>query len=129
MGILDSMLVTLGLRKQAPAADDSLPEPIDPERDLALEQLDDHGSFEFEADIARFFNAEFRLDTVWEHSARRDLLFVEYKVRDVAHWYQIKATFERWLETPAGKAMYRGPEELMEARMSTTQAVNLDDLG
>jgi hypothetical protein len=129
MGLLDSMLAALGMRKGAPAADDASPEEaVDPERDLALEQQDDTGSFDFEADIARFFTAEFRLDMVSGSPVRRDGLFVEYAIRDVAHWYQIKATFARWLETPAGKTKFPSAAALTEARMTTTQTMSVDDL-
>ena len=129
MGLLDSIFVTLGLRKDAPSsADEPLSGADDPERDMDLEKQDDHGTFDFEADVGRFFTAEFRIDTLWDKPERRDLLFVEYEIRDVAHWYQIKATFRRWVQTPAGKAKYPTSKELMQARMSTTQAVNLDDL-
>ncbi|PRQ07973.1 hypothetical protein [Enhygromyxa salina] len=127
MGLLDSVLSALGLRKGASASDDPSA-PVDPERDPALEQRDGAGSFDFEADIARYFTAEFRIDTLWANLERRDELFVEYAIRDVAHWYQIKATFERWLETPAGKARFATPAALMQARMTTTQTIRLDDL-
>lgn len=125
MGVFDSILAALGLRPKADAADAGL-EDAD-ERDLELEQIDDAGGFDFERDIARFFTAEFRIETAWDARTRRTALFREYAIDSVAHWYQIKATFERWLETPEAKAKYKDADDLLEARMTTTQALSLDD--
>lgn len=133
MGLLDSILSAIGLRKRQPEGSDDQPgeageELTRDERDPELEARDDAGSFDFEADIARYFTAEFRVETAWDKRERREALFEEYQVRDTQHWFQIKATFERWLETPAAKAMYRTPGDLMRARMTTTQTMTLDDL-
>ena len=125
MGLLDSILSAIGLRRKSapkPAIED------EDERDLELEKIDDAGSFDFSADIARYFTAEFRIETAWDAHARRDALFREYGVEGVKHWYQIKATFERWLETPEAKAKFKTPDDLLQARMTTTQTMSLDDL-
>lgn len=133
MGLLDSILSALGLRRK-PAEDEGDPPAdeaaavSDEQRDPELEARDDAGSFDFEADIARYFTAEFRIEMAWDDRERRESLFAEYQVRDTKHWYQIKATFERWLETPAAKAKYRTASDLMQARMTTTQTMTLDDL-
>ena len=125
MGLLDSILSAFGLRrKQSEEPDAGESEARDPE----LEAIDDRASFDFDTDIARYFTAEFRIETSWGNPNRRASLFREYTIRDVQHWYQVKATFERWLETPAAKAKYRTPQDLMQARMSTTQTMSLDDL-
>lgn len=131
MGLLDSILSTLGLRKKPglDAGESGSGElEHDDERDPELEAIDDPGSFDFEADIARYFTAEFRIETAWDNHERRASLFEEYQVRDTKHWFQIQATFERWLETPAAKAVYRTPDDLVRARMTTTQTMTLDDL-
>lgn len=125
MGLLDTILSTLGLRKQGTPSADA---PDDDERDLELEAQDDAGSFDFEADIARYFTAEFRIETAWSNPERRAELFAAYEIRDAKHWRQIQATFGRWLETPAAKAKYATPDELMQARMTMTQTMTLDDL-
>jgi hypothetical protein len=129
MGLLDSILSALGLRKPSPDADASPPGDPDDERDPELEAQDDAGSFDFDGDIARYFTAEFRIETAWSNHERRAKLFAEYEIRDAKHWRQIQATFERWLETPAAKAKYRTAGDLMQARMTTTQTMTLDDLG
>lgn len=125
MGLFDSILSVFGLRKKS--ADDEAGAD-DEDRDPELEAVDDCGSFDFEADIARYFTAEFRVDMAWANHDRRAALFEEYAIRDAKHWYQIKATFERWLETPEAKAKYATPNDLMLARMTTTQTMSLDDL-
>ena len=118
MGLFARILSALGLRKQE-SSDETNDEAnhdqqadrptidapvLDFERDLELEAQDDCGSFDFLRDIARFFTAEFRVEQAWNNRERREQLFLEYQIRDGAHWYQIKATFERWLESPEGKA-------------------------
>jgi hypothetical protein len=153
MGLLDRIFSALGLGKQEPSAapDDQAasadktepkpsqdPEPtassepaldqIDPERDLELEAQDDCGSFDFARDIARFFTAEFRIEQAWINPDRREQLFAEYEIRNAAHWGQIKATFERWLESPEGKSKYPNEASLTQARMTTTQTVTIDEL-
>jgi hypothetical protein len=89
----------------------------------------DSGSFDFERDIARYFTAEFRIETATHDPARRAVLFSEYRVENLEHWQRIQAAFERWLETPAAKAKYRTPNDLMLARMTTTQTMTLAELG
>lgn len=153
MGLLDRILSAIGLGKQEPSAepDDQAagaeqaepkpsqdPQPTassepaldepDPERDPELEAQDDCGSFDFARDIARFFTAEFRIEQSWTNRERREQLFAEYELRNAAHWYQIKATFERWLESPEGKSKYPSEASLTQARMTTTQTVTIDEL-
>jgi hypothetical protein len=145
MGLFARIASALGLRKQEPGdgtndetnereRDVSPPATIespvldDIERDLQLEAQDDSGCFDFGRDIARFFTAEFRLEQAWNNHERREQLFVEYQIRDGAHWYQIKATFERWLESAEGKAKYPNQAAISQARMTTTQTVTVDEL-
>jgi len=149
MGLLDRIFSAIGLGKRDPSeaptdevasaeqgereepgrnAQASNEAALDPERDLELEAQDDSGSFDFARDIARFFTAEFRIEQAWANRDRRAQLFAEYEVRDAAHWYQIKATFERWLESPEGKALYPSEASLTQARMTTTQTVTIDEL-
>jgi hypothetical protein len=129
MGLLDSIRAALGLRRKHDSEDSDTRSDAGDERDLQLEQQDDAGSFDFASDIARYFTAEFRIETAWQNPERREQLFAEYQIRDTKHWHQIRATFERWLETPAAKALYRTPSDLMQARMTTTQTMTLADLG
>jgi hypothetical protein len=141
MGLIDRILSSLGLRKRAPldeTNDDEIEREqdrptiespvLDFERDLELEAQDDPGVFDFERDIARFFTAEFRVEQAWNNHERREQLFAEYEIRDGAHWYQIRATFERWLESPEGKSKYPNAAAISQARMTTTQTVTVDEL-
>jgi hypothetical protein len=145
MGLFERIFSALGLRKQDPNDEIDETAGADPpkrdepernapavsedvERDAELEAQDDSGSFDFARDIARFFTAEFRIEQAWNHRERREQLFGEYEIRSGAHWYQIKATFERWLESPEGKAKYPNESSLTQARMTTTQTVTVDEL-
>ncbi len=145
MGFFQRLLSALGLRKRDPldveldggdgasdqagaSSSTTEPEQHDVERDPELEAQDDNASFDFAHDIARYFTAEFRIEQAWQNGERREQLFAEYELRDGAHWYQVKATFERWLESPEGKAKYPNESALMQARMTTTQTVTVDEL-
>ncbi|MFO7562257.1 MAG: hypothetical protein R6X02_06410 [Enhygromyxa sp.] len=140
MGLFDRILSALGLRKHE-SSDESNDEisddqdrptidapVLDFERDLELEAQDDCGVFDFAHDIARFFTAEFRIEQAWNNPERREQLLAEYEIRDGVHWFQIKATFERWLESPEGKAKYPSAAAISQARMTTTQTVTVDEL-
>jgi hypothetical protein len=146
MGLFDRIFSAIGLGKQSPSDETTdeatgaeprereQPDRVAPatsddvERDLELEAQDDCGCFDFARDIARFFTAEFRIEQAWANRKRREQLFAEYEIRDGAHWYQIKATFERWLESAEGKSKYSSAAALMQARMTTTQTVTIDEL-
>lgn len=126
MGLLDSIRSALGLRPRVRELDEF-------DIELAGDSGDgapfDSGSFDFDRDIARYFTAEFRIETATHDPARRSSLFAEYEVEDLEHWQRIQAEFQRWLKTPAAKAKYRTIDDLMQARMSTTQTMTLADLG
>jgi hypothetical protein len=147
MGLLDTILSALGLRKQTqdilhtpPAAaaatavaDDAADADDDDDddgegRDYALEAVDDRASFDFDNDIERFFAAQFRVEQNWDDEDDRGALFSEYEIRSTQHWYQIKATFERWSQSPAARAKYPTPGDLMQAQMDATQKVAMQSM-
>lgn len=137
MGLLDSIRSALGLRQKprdADAVDIELDEVefVDDEDEAAASSTDsslDSGVFDFERDISRYFTAEFRIETAIHDPERRSALFEEYDIESIEHWHEIQAAFERWLETPQAKAKYRSADDLMHARMCTTQTMTLSDLG
>jgi hypothetical protein len=146
MGLLDTILSALGLRKQESSndftpptasadagfadADDDDDDDDDGEgRDFDLEAQDDRASFDFDNDIDRYFAAQFRVEQNWDDEDRRAALFGEYGIRNTQHWYQVKATFERWSESPAARAKYATPGDLMQAQMDATQAVAMQEMG
>ena len=49
-------------------------------------------------------------------------------MRDAKHWYQIKATFERWTQSPAGRAKYPTAGDWMQAKMTTTQTLMMGEM-
>lgn len=144
MGLLDSILGLLGLKKNddardheqasaspspsAAESDDEGDEDDDEGRDYELEAKDDAASFDFARDIARFFTAEFQIEQAWENESKRATLFREYGIRDSKHWYQVKATFERWTQSPAGRAKYPTAGDWMQAKMTTTQTLMMGDM-
>ncbi|MFV8752276.1 DUF6620 family protein [Nannocystaceae bacterium ST9] len=149
MGLLDTILIALGLKKKdddeqqhqhhhaaaaASAAAAAEPEEEDDDdddgerRNYDLEAKDDPASFDFAGDIARYFTAEFKIEQAWEDESKRAGLFREYGVRDSQHWYQVKATFERWTQSPAGRAKYPTPGDWMQAKMTTTQTLMMGEM-
>jgi hypothetical protein len=152
MGLLDTILSMLGLKKPESESDNtpppassraSAPEPDDePEkveeddedddgegRDYDLEARDDRASFDFDNDINRWFEAQFRVEQAWEDEPKRAQLFGQYGIRNFQHWYQVKATFERWSESPACRRKYATPGDLIQAQMNATQKVAMDVMG
>jgi hypothetical protein len=155
MGLLDAILSALGLRKPAedsPApssahdprsatpsgddddtVDDSSEDDGDDDdgegRDYALEAKDDRATFDFDGAPERYWEAQMRIEHAWEDEAKRGQLFAQYGIRNVQHWYQVKATYERWTESPAARARYATPGDLIQAQMNATQKVGMDLLG
>ncbi|PRQ03186.1 DUF6620 family protein [Enhygromyxa salina] len=150
MGLLDTILSALGLRKQvqdnlhtppvasatataaaaAVAADDDDDDDDDDGegRDFALEAVDDRASFDFDNDVDRYFAAQFRIEQNWDDEDDRGALFGEYGIRSPQHWYQVKATFERWSQSPAARAKYPTDGDLMQAQMDATQKVAMQSM-
>lgn len=150
MGLLDTILTALGLRKEAPAESHDAPPPArasQPEadshdshdsddgdaddddgegRDYALEARDDRASFDFDNAVERYFEAQFRIEQAWEDEGKRAQLFGQFGIRNVQHWYQVKATFERWSESPAARAKYPTHGDLMQVQMNCTQKVAME---
>ncbi|MFO7562596.1 MAG: DUF6620 family protein [Enhygromyxa sp.] len=153
MGLLDTILSALGLRKEAPAAshdtppaqshddvaaaddddddddgdDDDVPEHE--RRDFDLEEQDDRASFDFDNAIEVWWEAHCRIEQGWEDQAKRAQLFAQHGIRNVQHWYQVMATYERWSESPAARAKYPTPGDLIQAQMMVTQKVGMELMG
>lgn len=156
MGLLDTILSMLGLKKPESESDHTPPahspasssspapqdDPADDDdssssdedddgegRDYDLEARDDRASFDFDNAIDTWFEAQFRIEQAWEDEPKRASLFGKYGIRNVQHWYQVKATFERWSESPACRRKYATPGDLIQAQMNSTQKVAMDVMG
>lgn len=153
MGLLDTILSALGLRKQPPdtsidhatvaraaeavasddsddGADDDDDDSDDGEdRDYELEARDDQASFKFDSDIEHFFEARYRIEHHWDDEDQRESLFQKYEIRNTQHWYQVRATYERWAESPATMAKYGSQGDLMQVQMAVIQRVANDVMG
>lgn len=152
MGILDTILIALGLKKPEPepsydappaarpASQSAADEPDEVEeqededddgegRDYDLEARDDRASFDFDNDVERYFEAQFRIEQAWDDEPKRASLFEQFGIRNVQHWYQVKATFERWSESPAARRKYATPGDLMQVQMNCTQKAAMEVMG
>ena len=90
-------------------------------RDYDLEAKDDSASFDLKEDLAGYYVAEFRIEQAWDDVDARTKLFAEYGVRNEQHYYQVKATVDRYIESPAAQQKYGGIGEIMHVKMKATQ--------
>jgi hypothetical protein len=90
-------------------------------RDYALEARDDSASFNLENDLPGYYVAEFRIEQAWEDVSTRRDLFREYGIRDEPHFYQVRATVGRYIESPRAQQKYGGTGEIMHVKMKATQ--------
>ncbi len=97
-------------------------EAPDPDRrDYAMEAKDDAAGFDLLNDLPGYYTAEFRIEQAWEDEAGRAQIFSEYGVRNVQHYRQVKATVERFIQTPAAQAKYGDQGDIMHVKMKATQ--------
>jgi len=90
-------------------------------RDYAMEAKDDQAGFNLANDLPGWYVAEFRIEQAWEDEAQRAQLFAEYGVRNVQHYRQVKATVERFIQTPQAQAKYGDINDIMHVKMKATQ--------
>jgi hypothetical protein len=152
MGLLDTILTALGLKKavdisqdvssaasSAQAASDDVAADQDDDddddddgegRDYDLEAKDDRASFDFDNAIDRWWDAMCRIEHYWEEDeAKRDELFAQHGIRGTQHYYQVKATYERWSQSPSARAKYPTPGDLIQAQMGVTSKTSMELLG
>ena len=106
----------------APPEEESSSDDDDGERrNYDLEAKDDAASFDLANDLKRWYTAEFRIEQAWEDTAERAKLWAEYGIRDFQHYHQVKATVERFIQSPAAKAKYGEVGDIMHIKMKATQ--------
>lgn len=96
-------------------------EPDPDRRDYDLEAKDDSAGFDLLNDLPGYYTAEFRIEQAWEDEAGRAQLFAEYKIRNQQHYRQVKATVERFIQTPQAQAKYGDSGDIMHVKMKATQ--------
>jgi hypothetical protein len=87
------------------------------QRDYALEAQDDWTRFAYN-DLGRYYLAEYRIEQAWNEAASRQALFREYGIRNEQHFYQIRATIERYVHSPHAAQTYGGVGEIMHIKMN-----------
>jgi hypothetical protein len=93
----------------------------DDRRDYAMEAKDDAAGFDLLNDLPGYYTAEFRIEQAWEDEAQRAQLFAEYKIRNVQHFRQVKATVDRFIQSPQAQAKYGDVNDIMHVKMKATQ--------
>jgi hypothetical protein len=106
----------------APHHEEAAPESDDPDRrDYAMEAKDDSAGFNLLNDLPTYYTAEFRIEQAWEDEPERAKILAEYKIRDQKHFRQVKATVDRFIQTPAAQAKYGDVNDIMHVKMKATQ--------
>ena len=108
----------------APVQHQADPEPAEDDgdrRDYDLEAKDDQAGFNLMGDLPGWYVAEFRIEQAWEDEATRAQLFAEYGVRNVQHYRQVKATVDRFIQSPQAQAKYGDINDIMHVKMKATQ--------
>lgn len=90
-------------------------------RDYELEAIDNAARFDLQNDLPAYYTAEFRIEQAWEDESGRAALFTEYGITSVQHYRQVKATVDRYIQSPAAQAKYGGVGEIMHVKMKATQ--------
>src|SRR5262245_23677538 len=90
-------------------------------RDYDLEAKDDSARFDLRGDLGAYYVAEFRIEQAWEDVDKRRELFAEYGIRNEQHFYQVKATVDRYIQSPHAQQKYGGIGEIMHVKMKATQ--------
>ncbi len=93
----------------------------DESRDYRLEAIDDVASFDVWNDLGAYFLAEFRIERAWEDRDERRTLFQTFGIRSVQHYYQVKATLERFMQSPQAQQRHGSIHDMMHVKMRTTQ--------
>ncbi|MEO6419054.1 MAG: DUF6620 family protein [Polyangiaceae bacterium] len=96
-------------------------EPGEFKRDYDLEARDDAASFNLQNDLGGYYVAEFRIEQNWDDLPQRYSLLKEYGVRNEQHYYQVKATVERFIQSPFATQKWGGIGEIMHVKMKATQ--------
>ncbi|MEM6994044.1 MAG: DUF6620 family protein [Myxococcota bacterium] len=96
-------------------------EEEDFERDYDLEEVDDQAGFDFMNDLAGYFAAELKIEEAWEDKATRIAKLNEYAIRDEAHYYQVKATLERYVVSDDAETRYGGLDAIMQIQANARQ--------
>jgi hypothetical protein len=104
-----------------PAPAEEAMEPGEFKRNYDLEARDDAASFDLKNDLGGYYVAEFRIEQAWDDLPTRYTLLKEYGVRDEPHYYQVKATVERFIQSPFAAQKWGGMGEIMHVKMKATQ--------
>jgi len=115
-------------RDESPAEEQDEEESRDEEeesdgdrRDYDLEAQDDAARFDLLGDLPGYYVAEFRIEQAWEVEADRARLFAEYGIRNVQHYYQVKETVKRFVQSPQAQAKYGDINDILHVQMKATQ--------
>ncbi len=88
------------------------------ERDYDLEDQDDFASFDVRSDLKGWFAADKEIEAAWEDKAQRPQALAKYGIRDEPHYYQVKASVDRFVQGPEAAQIYGGFDQIMQLQMN-----------
>lgn len=108
--------------------EDDEDEEDDYERDYDLEEVDDMAAFDFNADLHGYFQAEFVVEQAWEDKATRIATLNRYGIRDEAHYHQVKATLERYVQTDEAETRWGGLDAIMQIQVNARTDYSMGEM-
>ena len=97
-------------------------DPFDDEtRDYRIEGTNDVGAFDLFNDLSSYFLAEFLVERAWDDRQERRQLLQHYGFRGLPHYRQVKATVERFMQSPQAAQRYGTIHDMMHLKMRVTQ--------
>jgi len=97
-------------------------DPYDDEtRDYRLEATNDVASFDLFNDLESFFLAQLEIERAWDSREVRRELLQRHGIRSLKHYHQVKATVERFIQSPQAAQRYGTVHDIMHLQMRVTQ--------
>ena len=87
-------------------------------RDYDLEAVDDFANFDLQNDLAAWFVADKQIEAAWEDDAQRPQVLAQYGIRDTQHYFQVRASVERYIQSPDAEARWGGIDDIMQLQMN-----------
>jgi len=89
-------------------------------RNYELEAVDDYQTFDLANDLGRWYQAEHQIEMAWEDKGERMAKLREFGVRDEPHFYQLRATVERYIQSPHAAQRWGDIGTIMQLKMNAT---------
>lgn len=93
-------------------------------RNYAMEAVDDYQTFDLANDLGRWYQAEHQIEMAWEDKGERMAKLREFGIRDEPHFYQLRATVERYIQSPHAAQRWGDIGTIMQLKMNATMELH-----